>query len=263
MERHRAVARGRPWQPAIWTENWPGWYDVWGQPHHLRRADELAYEVTRFFAAGGSGVNYYMWHGGTNFARDAMYLATTSYDFSAPLDEYGLPTDKSAQLAQLHRFLREQQALLLEGERGVVQVLVPGAHPALHAAEDTAQQLDGGRGDRQAAIPEEQLAETHGVVLCPLRQQGREMVFAVNATAAAQQIDIYGLRETLPARSALAITGTGGGLHGGLSQLVRGEADRARDAARRRCAALGDVRRAVPRAGGGCGAPLFAGDLAG
>ena len=71
--------------------------------------------MIRFFAAGGTGVNYYMWHGGTNFGRSAMYLQTTSYDFDAPLDEYGLPTTKLAVLAAVHQALHAHADVLLEG----------------------------------------------------------------------------------------------------------------------------------------------------
>lgn len=204
------LLKERPFQPAIWTENWPGWYDVWGQPHHLRRTSELAYEVTRFFAAGGSGVNYYMWQGGTNFGRDAMYLATTSYDFNAPLDEYGLPTQKSEQMALLHRFLRDHAEILLEGERGEKQVLVPGVQDAASTVQVEDDRLEGGRGDRPVQSDEEKIDESNGVVLYPVSHQGQEIIFVVNATYTAQRMALHGMSEELPARSALALTGSAG-----------------------------------------------------
>ncbi|MDQ3815156.1 MAG: beta-galactosidase [Armatimonadota bacterium] len=102
VDEHR---RRHPGQPLLWTENWPGWYDTWGHPHHVRTPEDVAYAVARFFAAGGTGMNYYMWHGGTNFDREAMYLQTTSYDFNAPLDEFGLPTTKAHHLTRLHHIL--------------------------------------------------------------------------------------------------------------------------------------------------------------
>lgn len=117
---HELAAR-RPQQPLIWTENWPGWYDVYGVPHHTRAPENVAYAVARFIAEGGAGVNYYMWHGGTNFGRESMYLQTTSYDFNAPLDEYGLPTTKSRHLARLHHHLSAHAELLLTHQ--------PQAHP--------------------------------------------------------------------------------------------------------------------------------------
>lgn len=97
-----------PDQPPVWTECWTGWYDVWGAPHHKRSATELAYSVARFFAAGGAGVNYYMWMGGTNWGRDGMYLQKSSYDYDAPIDEFYRPTVKAEHLGQLHKILKEQ-----------------------------------------------------------------------------------------------------------------------------------------------------------
>ncbi|GJD12271.1 Beta-galactosidase 3 [Galdieria sulphuraria] len=60
MENHH---REYPNQPAIWTECWTGWYDVWGSAHHIRPCKDLFYAVLRFFAQGGKGINYYMFHG--------------------------------------------------------------------------------------------------------------------------------------------------------------------------------------------------------
>jgi hypothetical protein len=103
--------------PLIWTENWPGWYNTWGYERHLRDAGEIGGEILRFMAVGGSGFNYYMWHGGTNFDRTAMYLQTTEYDLDSPLNEYGEPTEKSRLLRQLHHALLEHQDILLTGQR--------------------------------------------------------------------------------------------------------------------------------------------------
>jgi beta-galactosidase len=109
----------RPNQPALWTENWPGWYDTYGYVHHRRSAEDVAYGVARFFAGGGTGVNYYMFHGGTNFNRETMYLGATSYDFDAPLDEYGLPTTKYNHLAALHNTLTRYADALLSNPRAM------------------------------------------------------------------------------------------------------------------------------------------------
>lgn len=106
-----------PDMPLLWTENWPSWYDTWGYEHHVRDPYEIGYEVLRFVAVGGSGVNYYMWHGGTNFGRTSMYLHTTSYDFDAPLNEWGEPTEKSRVLSALHRCLLDNQDLLFDGKK--------------------------------------------------------------------------------------------------------------------------------------------------
>jgi hypothetical protein len=106
-----------PGQPLLWTEVWPAWYDTWGFQRHLRDSRNLAFHLLRFVACGGAGWNYYMWHGGTHFGRNAMYLQTTSYGFDAPLDEYGRATPKAQHLARLHSLVRERGQLLLGGER--------------------------------------------------------------------------------------------------------------------------------------------------
>jgi len=167
----------RPNQPALWTENWTGWYDIWGQPHNLRRATEIAYEILRFVAHGGTGINYYMWHGGTNFDRTAMFLATTSYDFDSPLDEFGLPTDKSRHLAQLHRALQHIAPVLLAGRRLQPKVIVPGELP---------QQAD-------------------GVLLHAYRLHGRTVILLINGNDWPKRVKAGGVELELPTRSGVII----------------------------------------------------------
>ncbi len=105
-----------PEQPAIWTEAWSAWYDVWGVAHHVRSVENMAWSVARFFAEGGAGINYYMWHGGTNFGRESMYLQTPYY-YEAPLDEFGLPTTASKHLARLHKLLADHAEIILSSPR--------------------------------------------------------------------------------------------------------------------------------------------------
>ncbi|OEL18137.1 Beta-galactosidase 7 [Dichanthelium oligosanthes] len=78
-----------PNKPALWTENWTSRYPVYGQDQRHRSAADLAFAVALFIARKkGSFVNYYMYHGGTNFGRFASSYVTTSYYDGAPLDEY-------------------------------------------------------------------------------------------------------------------------------------------------------------------------------
>jgi hypothetical protein len=111
-----AHAREHPDQPALCTELWPGWYETWGYPSPVRSPESLAGAVARFVAAGATGVNYYMWHAGTNFGREAMYLQTTHYGFST-LDEFGRPTTVTRHMARLHHLLSEHADALLESAR--------------------------------------------------------------------------------------------------------------------------------------------------
>ncbi|XP_028090165.1 beta-galactosidase-like [Camellia sinensis] len=100
--------------PKMWTENWSGWYKGWGQKTPHRTAEDLAFAVARFFQYGGMLQNYYMYHGGTNFGRvsGGPYIATT-YDYDAPLDEYGnLNQPKWGHLKQLHLLIRSMEDIL-------------------------------------------------------------------------------------------------------------------------------------------------------
>ena len=116
-ERIAAFRGAHPDLPMVWTELWPAWYDTWGFQPHRRDARNIARHLLHFVSRGGSGWNYYMWHGGTNFGRTSMYLQTTSYEFDAPLDEHGRVTPKGAYLARLHAALAGHADVLLTGER--------------------------------------------------------------------------------------------------------------------------------------------------
>ncbi|KAJ7979214.1 Beta-galactosidase [Quillaja saponaria] len=106
-----------PNSPKMWTENWTGWFKNWGGTDPHRTAEDVAFAVARFFQTGGTFQNYYMYHGGTNFGRTAggPYI-TTSYDYDAPLDEYGnLAQPKWGHLKQLHEVLKSMETTLTHG----------------------------------------------------------------------------------------------------------------------------------------------------
>ncbi|KAB2623704.1 beta-galactosidase 15-like, partial [Pyrus ussuriensis x Pyrus communis] len=102
--------------PKMWTENWTGWFKSWGGKDPLRTAEDLAFSVARFFQLGGTFQNYYMYHGGTNFGRTAAAYITTTYDYDAPLDEYGnLNQPKWGHLKELHQILKSMEYTLTHG----------------------------------------------------------------------------------------------------------------------------------------------------
>ncbi|MEX0172116.1 glycoside hydrolase family 35 protein [Streptomyces sp. LMG1-1-1.1] len=95
-----ALREQQPKGPLMCTEFWIGWFDRWGAHHVVRDPEHAAGELDELLATGAS-VNFYMFHGGTNFgftngANDKhTYRPTvTSYDYDAPLDEAGDPTAK-------------------------------------------------------------------------------------------------------------------------------------------------------------------------
>ncbi|KAG6383355.1 hypothetical protein SASPL_156895 [Salvia splendens] len=98
----------KPYKPTMWTEAWTGWFEEFGGPIHHRPVEDLAFAVARFIQKGGSFINYYMYHGGTNFGRTAGGpFITTSYDYDAPIDEYGLPRQpKYNHLKELHMAIK-------------------------------------------------------------------------------------------------------------------------------------------------------------
>lgn len=91
----------RPDDPLFCMEFWCGWFDHWGQKHVVRDPADAADSLERILAAGAS-VNVYMAHGGTNFGTSAganlsqeeWRPTITSYDYDAPIDERGAPTEK-------------------------------------------------------------------------------------------------------------------------------------------------------------------------
>ncbi|MFC4098162.1 glycoside hydrolase family 35 protein [Paenibacillus xanthanilyticus] len=96
------LRRYQPEGPLMCMEYWNGWFDHWGEPHHTREAGDAAAHFRDMMELGAS-VNFYMFHGGTNFgymsgancpSRDEYQPTITSYDYDSPLSETGEPTVK-------------------------------------------------------------------------------------------------------------------------------------------------------------------------
>jgi len=100
QERLATLRRHQPTGPLMCSEFWNGWFDHWGEHHHTTPVADAAAELDALLAAGAS-VNLYMFHGGTNFGltnganhKGTYHSHVTSYDYDAPLDEAGFPTEK-------------------------------------------------------------------------------------------------------------------------------------------------------------------------
>ncbi len=85
----------KPGDALLCAELWGGWFDHWGEQHHVRSAASMIGTVEELLAAGGS-VSLYMAHGGTNFGLwaganhdGALQPTVTSYDSDAPIGEDG------------------------------------------------------------------------------------------------------------------------------------------------------------------------------
>ncbi|MEN0084394.1 MAG: beta-galactosidase family protein [Leifsonia sp.] len=99
-ERLATLRRHQPTGPLMCSEFWDGWFDSWGGHHHTTPVAESAADLDDLLALGAS-VNLYMFHGGTNFGftngandKGVYQPIVTSYDYDAPLDESGEPTEK-------------------------------------------------------------------------------------------------------------------------------------------------------------------------
>ena len=89
----------RPSSPLMCSEFWSGWFDKWGAPHETRSADDMIKGIGKMLEKNIS-FSLYMTHGGTNWghwagANSPGYSPdVTSYDYDAPINEYGHPTEK-------------------------------------------------------------------------------------------------------------------------------------------------------------------------
>lgn len=99
-----ALKEFRPNQPLMCMEYWNGWFDHWYEDHHTRLPQDTANVLDEILSTGAS-VNFYMFHGGTNFAftnganYSNVYQPTvTSYDYDCLVSECGDLTPKYDQV---------------------------------------------------------------------------------------------------------------------------------------------------------------------
>lgn len=96
----KSIDRFQPGGPYFVAEFYPAWFDVWGEHHSYRDYKEPTKQLNWMLGHDVS-VSLYMFHGGTNFeytngANTANGYAPqpTSYDYDAPLGEWGNITPK-------------------------------------------------------------------------------------------------------------------------------------------------------------------------
>lgn len=86
--------------PKMVMEFWIGWFDHWEHEHITRKAEDIREELI-YMLENDISVNFYMFHGGTNFGfmnganyHDEQRCTVTSYDYDALLTEAGDLTEK-------------------------------------------------------------------------------------------------------------------------------------------------------------------------
>ena len=96
----------RPNAPKMCSEFWSGWFDKWGARHETRPAKDMVEGMDEMLSKGIS-FSLYMTHGGTSFGHwagaNSLGFApdVTSYDYDAPINEWGLATPKFWELRKM------------------------------------------------------------------------------------------------------------------------------------------------------------------
>ncbi len=103
--------------PYFVSEFYPAWFDDWGRSHSRKDKDQAARQLDWMLSRGAS-VSIYMFHGGTNFwytngANGPPYRPQpTSYDYDAPLGEYGEMTPKFMAFREVAQKYQQPGAVL-------------------------------------------------------------------------------------------------------------------------------------------------------
>lgn len=98
-DQFRHLRELRPQAPLMCSEFWSGWFDKWGARHETRPAADMVANIDEMLSKGIS-FSLYMTHGGTSFGHWAGANSpgfapdVTSYDYDAPINEYGAATPK-------------------------------------------------------------------------------------------------------------------------------------------------------------------------
>ena len=102
----RRLGELRPNAPKMCSEFWSGWFDKWGAQHETRPAKDMVEGMDEMLSKGIS-FSLYMTHGGTSFGHWAGANSpgfapdVTSYDYDAPINEWGLATPKFWELSKM------------------------------------------------------------------------------------------------------------------------------------------------------------------
>ncbi len=91
----------QPNKPLVCGEFWCGWFSYFGGKYNGGSTPTQVASYLKEFIELGAGFNFYMFHGGTNFGFTAgancyehFEPDVTSYDYGAPLTEWGEYTEK-------------------------------------------------------------------------------------------------------------------------------------------------------------------------
>ena len=122
-DQFRRLGELRPNAPKMCSEFWSGWFDKWGAQHETRPAKDMVDGMDEMLSKGIS-FSLYMTHGGTSFGHWAGANSpgfapdVTSYDYDAPINEYGQATPKFWELRTMMEKYDERGFPLRGGRKG-------------------------------------------------------------------------------------------------------------------------------------------------
>lgn len=105
-DQFRKLKQLRPDAPLMCSEFWSGWFDKWGGKHETRSSKDMVAGMKEMLDKNIS-FSLYMTHGGTSFGHWAGANSpgfapdVTSYDYDAPINEYGQVTPKYTELREM------------------------------------------------------------------------------------------------------------------------------------------------------------------
>ena len=126
----------RPNAPLMCSEFWSGWFDKWGARHETRPAKDMVEGMDEMLSKNIS-FSLYMTHGGTSFGHWAGANSpgfapdVTSYDYDAPINEYGQTTPKYYELREMMQKYAEKNTPPRGSRRGVLPAVPKPAAPII------------------------------------------------------------------------------------------------------------------------------------
>jgi len=208
-------------EPFLVAEFWNGWFDHWGESHHVRSPDGVAQTVRDILAEPGGSVSFYMAHGGTNFGLFAganhdgtrLQPTVTSYDSHAPIAENGALTPKFDAVRSVLGALHTET---LPAAPPVAAVLPARVLPVVHGAA-LLPSLRGAGASVDAFHPQsfEELGQPNGLVLYrahPILPHG-ESILSVRGLHDRAQVFVdnvlVGILDTVSGPAGLVVRGEG------------------------------------------------------
>lgn len=203
-EAMEVLGRHQSKMPRMIGEFWPGWFDHWGEHHHTRPAANAA-EVFETMLKNGVSVNFYMFHGGTNFGfyngantAEELYQPTvTSYDYDALLTECGDLTEKFDKVRETLDKYRDKHPIVYLSEQTFpverASKKIAPERTALNLRADLWEQLcsPGARQSSHTVLPMEKYGQDYGFILYETVVNGSEGTCTLSVPGIADRAQVF------------------------------------------------------------------------